>query len=547
MAVRHRVAVLIACKNGAETIADAVRSAVEQADVYVVSDGSSDATAQVAENAGATVLERERSGGKPDALRAGNLAFDLAGSYEYVAVLDDDTILEPGYLDKLTLKMDADEAIAAASGRIDSVWDHARRWNALIAMRAFMYWSYQTTIKRGQNALHVVNVICGANTAFRADVFKQLIDEDAPYAIDDMYWLAEIIRRKLGRVAFVHDARSWTIDPHRLGDWYRQTVRWSWGQFQSVRGHRLGVPIQRDPRKRHGWGFSWFDAAYLGLLIDWFSYALEPLAIVPLAWWLGRWFDPLWFLAFYLGTSVLWISIAAFALRKPRLLVLAPAILALDLLYRLTMLHAVIKTIRHPRIETCTWDSPERFQVEKRQSLPEGKCPVKALITGGAGFIGSHLAELLLRDGDEVFVLDDLSTGSTANVAHLEGNRRFHMVVDSVLQPAIVNELVNKADVVYHLAAAVGVKTIVEQPVRTLRVNLGGTETVLDACCRFDKPVLLASTSEVYGDHRSEHPLAETPGASTAPRPRSGGRTPTRRRWTSSSRSPTTRSSISTP
>jgi poly-beta-1,6-N-acetyl-D-glucosamine synthase len=369
LAVRHRVAVLIACKNGVATIANAVRSATEQADVYVVSDGSDDATAEVAEGAGATVLERERSGGKPDALRAGNDAFELASSYDYIAILDDDTILEPGYVHKLTAKMDADATIAAASGRIDSVWDHARRWNALIAMRAFMYWSYQTTIKRGQNALRVVNVICGANTAFRADVFSQLIDEDAPYAIDDMYWLAEIVRRKLGRVAFVHDARSWTIDPHRLRDWYKQTVRWSWGQFQSVRGHRLGVPIQRNPGRRHGWGFSWFDAAYLALLIDWLAYALEPLVIVPLAWWLGRWFDPLWFLAFYLGTSIVWISVAACALRKPRLVALAPAILALDLLYRLTMLHAVVKTIHRPRIEICRWDSPERFQIDERQSL----------------------------------------------------------------------------------------------------------------------------------------------------------------------------------
>jgi UDP-glucose 4-epimerase len=135
---------------------------------------------------------------------------------------------------------------------------------------------------------------------------------------------------------------------------------------------------------------------------------------------------------------------------------------------------------------------------------------MKALITGGAGFIGSHLAERLLEAGDEVFVLDDLSTGSLANVEHLRHHPSFHLVVDSVLQPAIVNELVHKSDVVYHLAAAVGVKTIVEHPVRTLRVNLGGTETVLDACCKFAKPVLVASTSEVYGDHRSEVPLSET-------------------------------------
>jgi UDP-glucose 4-epimerase len=132
------------------------------------------------------------------------------------------------------------------------------------------------------------------------------------------------------------------------------------------------------------------------------------------------------------------------------------------------------------------------------------------LITGGAGFIGSHLADSLLEAGEEVYVLDDLSTGSLENVAHLRGNPRFHLIVDSVLHPAVVGELVYKADVVYHLAAAVGVKTIVEQPVRTLRVNLEGTETVLDACKRFDKPVLVASTSEVYGDHRSEVPLRET-------------------------------------
>ena len=135
---------------------------------------------------------------------------------------------------------------------------------------------------------------------------------------------------------------------------------------------------------------------------------------------------------------------------------------------------------------------------------------MRALITGGAGFIGSHLSDLLLADGDEVFVVDDLSTGSLENVAHLADNPDFHLVIDSVLHPAIVAELVNKVDVVYHLAAAVGVKTIVEQPVRTLRVNLEGTETVLDACRRFGKPVLVASTSEVYGDHRTEEPLRET-------------------------------------
>jgi UDP-glucose 4-epimerase len=134
----------------------------------------------------------------------------------------------------------------------------------------------------------------------------------------------------------------------------------------------------------------------------------------------------------------------------------------------------------------------------------------QALVTGGAGFIGSHLAELLLDEGWEVFVLDDLSTGSLENVERLRERPGFHLVVDSVLHWSIVNELVYKCDVVYHLAAAVGVRLIVEQPVQTLVTNLRETEIVLEHCHRFDKRVLIASTSEVYGDHREQRPLAES-------------------------------------
>src|SRR5436189_2347587 len=132
-----------------------------------------------------------------------------------------------------------------------------------------------------------------------------------------------------------------------------------------------------------------------------------------------------------------------------------------------------------------------------------------ALITGGAGFLGSHLAELLLGQGIEVFVLDDLSTGSERNVAHLDRDPRFHLIVDSVLKSSVVNELVHRCDVVYHLAAAVGVRLIVEQPVHTLVTHIQGTENVLDHCNRFGKRVLVASTSEIYGDRREPEALDE--------------------------------------
>ena len=134
---------------------------------------------------------------------------------------------------------------------------------------------------------------------------------------------------------------------------------------------------------------------------------------------------------------------------------------------------------------------------------------MKALVTGGAGFIGSHLCELLLSEGSEVWVLDDLSTGVNRNVERLRDHPGFHLVVDSVLSPSIVSELVHKVDVVYHLAAAVGVRLIVEQPVHTLVTNVQGTETVLEYCTKFGKRVLIASSSEVYGDHREERPLRE--------------------------------------
>src|ERR1700746_2171299 len=124
---------------------------------------------------------------------------------------------------------------------------------------------------------------------------------------------------------------------------------------------------------------------------------------------------------------------------------------------------------------------------------------MRYLITGGAGFIGSHLSETLLEKGSEVFILDDLSTGSVENIRHLKSNNRFHPFFDSIQNKHLVAELVDQSDVVVHLAAAVGVKLIVESPVRTIETNVSGTEVVLSIANKKKKKVLIASTSEVYG------------------------------------------------
>lgn len=121
------------------------------------------------------------------------------------------------------------------------------------------------------------------------------------------------------------------------------------------------------------------------------------------------------------------------------------------------------------------------------------------LITGGAGFVGSHLAEALLQQGHSVTVLDDLSTGSIANIRHLKRDRRFRYVIDSVMNRSVLAEMVDECEIVFHLAAAVGVRLVVESPVRTLHTNVQATEMVLDAARKKKKTVLITSTSEVYG------------------------------------------------
>ena len=124
---------------------------------------------------------------------------------------------------------------------------------------------------------------------------------------------------------------------------------------------------------------------------------------------------------------------------------------------------------------------------------------MRFLITGGAGFIGSHLAESLLERGDEVFVLDDLSTGSVENIRHLKGHERFHYFFDSLQNKHLLAELTDESDVVLHLAAAVGVRLIVDSPVHTIETNVYGTQLVLEAASKKKKTVFTASTSEVYG------------------------------------------------
>jgi UDP-glucose 4-epimerase len=132
----------------------------------------------------------------------------------------------------------------------------------------------------------------------------------------------------------------------------------------------------------------------------------------------------------------------------------------------------------------------------------------KVLITGGAGFIGSNLSKRLLKEGYEVYVIDDLSTGSLDNIQDIRDNSNFHFTNDTILNNEVLIELVKQVDIIFHLAAVVGVKLIMEEPIKSMNINIGGTEAVLKLANKYSKKVFIASTSEVYGKSE-QFPLNE--------------------------------------
>ncbi|CAN5905913.1 hypothetical protein BH23ACT10_BH23ACT10_19810 [soil metagenome] len=376
------VAVLVASKDGAATIGRTVASVVAQGHVYVVSDGSTDGTAQVAQAAGATVLHLDVNVGKPAAIYRAVGAFDLLDRYVAVLIIDDDTTVAPDFVRKSLRRMVVNrralipetthtdherrraerrhetiipewerraKPVGIVVGRTVTDWDDRHRWNMWVGSRAYAYWRYQVTIRRGQDRVNALNCISGSNSMYVSPLLGEVLVEQTPYIVDDTYWVLETQRRDLGRVVYAPEAHAWIQDPTNMRDWYKQNLRWLWGTFQGIAGHRVG---------RHR---SWFDFWYVTLIIDWFMYVLLWPVLVGLLL-VNDVVAPSTVGVSVLAGYALWTAAAAFALRKWRLVVLTPAIVAIDILYRAIFIHALIKTIRQPTVTSCRWDSPSRYQ-----------------------------------------------------------------------------------------------------------------------------------------------------------------------------------------
>ena len=344
-----RVAVLIASRNGEATIGDTIRSIVTQAaGVFVVSDASTDRTAEVARAAGASVLALAVNVGKPAALHTLVTSERITENFDFVTILDDDTIVADDFVAKCLAAFRADVAIV--TGRTESRRAHGRaRLNPLLASRAFAYWRYQVTLRRGQSALGVMNCISGSNSMFRSSVLAKVILPKTPYIVDDTYWTMEVQRRKLGRIVYAPGAVAAVCDPTNLRDWYKQNLRWLWGTCQGIIGHRVGLRP------------TLFDIASVLLMLDWILYIFGAPAVLVLFVMNHPFMSLQHYALFYVAGLGAWLALASLATRRPEIVLMAPAIAVLDVFYRVIFIHAVIKAIRQPRVESCIWSSPKRY------------------------------------------------------------------------------------------------------------------------------------------------------------------------------------------
>jgi poly-beta-1,6-N-acetyl-D-glucosamine synthase len=344
--VRH-VAILIATKNGESTIEATVRAALaNKVDVYVISDGSTDKTVNRAWKAGAIVHSLKKNVGKPAALHSGYDYFKLGKRYDAIAILDDDVVIAKDFISQAKKTMDRGCAIAVGKNLTD--WPKSNFWNIWLASRAYSYWAYQITLRTIQSSYNIMTCISGSNSLYRTEVLSKVLSKNTPYIVDDTFWTLETHRLKLGTIKYSPKAKAVLQDPTNFHDWYKQNLRWMWGTFQGIIGHRVGT----KPNRLH--------ISYLALMLDWIIYIFSAPLTLFIIWQAGIHNLPMELGLLCAGYAV-WVTIAAIALKLPRLILFIPAIVVVDFMFRWVMVHGLIKAIRQKTVENCVWESPKRL------------------------------------------------------------------------------------------------------------------------------------------------------------------------------------------
>jgi biofilm PGA synthesis N-glycosyltransferase PgaC len=350
-----KAAILIASKDGEKTIAATVSAAIANGcPVYVVSDGSRDGTVHQAREAGAYVLELNRNVGKPTALYRAYRHFKLSQKYDAIAILDDDVLIEKNFMKQAVRAMDRGCAITV--GKNLTQWPDHKRWNIWLAARTYSYWAYQITLRYIQSTYNIMTCISGSNSLYRTEVLDRVLLENTPYIVDDTFWTLETHRLELGEIKYAPKARAWLQDPTSFRDWYKQNLRWMWGTFQGILGHKIGTQANK------------FHITYLALIFEWLIYICSGPLTIFIIWQAGLRNLPLELVLLCVGYTV-WVAIAAAALKLPKLLLFIPAIVAVDFLFRWIMVHGLIKALRQRTVESCVWSSPARFEATAAEAL----------------------------------------------------------------------------------------------------------------------------------------------------------------------------------
>ncbi len=507
------VAVLMPAHNEEAVIANSLQAVLKllpPEQIHVVSDGSKDDTVNFAKHYGVNVYDLQPNRGKAGALAAAIEYFELAAKFKVMLLLDADSRLADDYLETGLPGFD-DPDVVAVAGRVRCMHDpRTFLGRFLVGYRSRLYAVTQLLIKYGQASrrANVVNIVPGFASMYRTDILAAINITAPGLVIEDFNMTFELHANRLGRIAFHPGAAvAYTQDPDDWRSYMSQIKRWTLGYWQTVRKHGLHL------------GMFWtalavqiFELVSSSVMV----FALLPLLVLGLysqfvAPHLGDLGAFGWtitgglplkyaFTGFVLPDMAL-TTFAAIALRRPSLMLMAPLFPVLRFVEAYVCLRSIPAAWR--TTSTGRWISPKRrtHVLGKKKNRKDNMVSV---ITGGAGFIGSHLVDRLLAEGDRVVVLDDLSTGSLDNLrAHLT-NPRMTFVEGSVLDRVAIEAALVGADRVFHLAAAVGVRRIIDHPLQSLRVNLHGTENVLDAALNRKATVVLASTSEIYGKNTAD-------------------------------------------
>lgn len=345
--INNEVVAVIACYNGEGTIYETVRSVLANGiRCIVVANGCKDATAARATAAGATVIVVKEGIGKPASLARAVHGLNLASKYRWILVVDDDTILRDGFIRAALRSVTPETACVVGNTQSDFPSRGKLSYNPYMGLRALAFWRY-SFLRRGKSALNAVDVIAGSNTVFRATLLSELLARPSKILVDDTQWMWEIHREGLGRIDYAHDAVAFTQDPSTYKDWRKQELRWLGGTFQGI---IMGKP---------GSNRTWFDVVFLGQIADWVLYVL---GLPMLCVFMLLTTDPAHTAVVATAGTAAWTTVAACALRRPKLLLLLPVFYLLDIVYRAIMIQAVIAAIRTPTIDgALVWTSPERI------------------------------------------------------------------------------------------------------------------------------------------------------------------------------------------